>query len=289
MLSYVHAFHAGGEADVLKHALLSLLLSFLLQKEKPFCILDAHAGSGIYSLFDERAAKTNEAANGILRFLKNEKINTKLSEDEKNAILPYISAVLPFIKNGEYPGTPAISSFFQRETDELHLAELHPRARQELKNASLRFQKKPHIHEVDSWKFALFSTPPKIKRGLLLLDPSFEDKADWEKCAQTVEKVRKRWSSGIIFLWYPILPHKIQELSELKNRFFEAGGENAMDFWISSNEKRSFSEKAKMEGSGVLLSSAPFGFFEKAKILTELVSKTFGDVSFGAKRVGEKA
>ncbi len=128
MLSYIHSFHAGNSADVHKHMIISLVIGYLCKKDKPFTVIDAHSGSGIYNLKDESAEKTGEASDGILRLLSAESI----SEELKN--LSYIRLAEKYAENFLYPGSPELCRSLMRAGDELILNELHPKIITELKS-----------------------------------------------------------------------------------------------------------------------------------------------------------
>ena len=171
MLSYQHEYHAGNFADVLKHCCLLEILSSLAQKEKPFTIIDTHAGSSIYSLNDERILKTLEAENGIKKLFQ---FTRDRQTPLPHSVSLYLEKESPFIQNDSYAGSPELERQFIRENDVLHLVELHPEAHEKLqlniKNHAEKNQS-VHIHKADSFATLNALTPPKIKRGLILCDP----------------------------------------------------------------------------------------------------------------------
>ncbi|HPS45198.1 MAG TPA: 23S rRNA (adenine(2030)-N(6))-methyltransferase RlmJ [Treponemataceae bacterium] len=215
MLSYRHAFHAGNHADVLKHALLSRIAIGLLAKDKPFSYIDTHAGAGIYSLDDEWAQKTGEAARGIARLLE--------SEDLPPLLAPYRDLCADFFRTGHrYPGSPAIVRSFAREQDQLTLLELHPTEIENLR-ANLLGDERVHIHHRDGYSGVLALSPPTPRRGFALMDPSYETADDYARTAETMIALHRRWPVGILALWYPIVARRDGELSLLKERFAAAG------------------------------------------------------------------
>lgn len=284
MLSYIHAYHAGNHADILKHITFSLVLDHLTKKEKPFCIIDTHAASGFYHINDERILKTEESKNGI------EKLITALEKTEKNypslSSSRYIQIAASYLKNGLYPGSPEIARIFLRQSDHLILNELHPQTVKELKanikNPPLiqnNENKSPQIsvHQRDAWEFILSAVPPKIKRGCVIIDPSYEDEDDFQKTAQNVVSAYKKWRTGIFLVWYPLLPHKKAEIQFLKNTLIEAAGsfspkeKNWADFSIEVKSEEALTGLAKLYGSGMFVINPPFGLEEKINcILPEL-------------------
>ncbi len=215
MLSYQHEYHAGNFADVLKHCCLLEILSSLAQKEKPFTIIDTHAGSSIYSLNDERILKTGEAENGIKKLLQFTKDN---QPPLPHSVSLYLEKETPFIQNDSYAGSPELERQFIRENDVLHLVELHPEAYRKLQDNIDSIKDKNqsiHIHNSDSFATLNALTPPKIKRGLILCDPSYEDKDDFRKTATALINAHKKWNTAVIAVWYPLLTRRQNEINQM--------------------------------------------------------------------------
>ncbi len=286
MLSYLHAFHAGNHADILKHAALIQLLKKLNQKEAPYTFFDTHAGSGLYSTQGEKARKTGEAARGVLALAqcasqdkeasqdhnaggKQETVaslkngaDQKASQDQNAggeipaALSDYLDFVRPYLARDLYPGSPLIERAFLRPDCAHTICELHPQEFESLNDncaAHLGLAKKsaqaqegasgklpqtqewaapnsslatntgsktknaPHtqILKADGFKTLLAQTPPKIKRGAVLIDPSYEEASDYEAVKKTVIAVHKKWSAGIIMIWYPLLAHRAAEIENM--------------------------------------------------------------------------
>jgi 23S rRNA (adenine2030-N6)-methyltransferase len=201
MLSYQHSYHAGNLADVQKHALLAWMLEYLTQKDKPLSYIETHSGRGIYDLAGAEAEKTGEAAQGIAR------LEAGLPADH-----PYrrsLAGVRARYGERAYPGSPLLAALALRAGDVMHLAELHPQ-----EHAALSDLLSPwgaHIQKRDGFEMALAITPPTPRRGLMLIDPSYEVKADYQIIPKFVGQVARKWNVGIIALWYPILtdaPHR---------------------------------------------------------------------------------
>lgn len=200
MLSYQHIYHAGNLADVHKHSLLSWMLDYLTAKDKPMTYMETHAGRGLYDLSSAEAAKTGEAAQGIAR-----------AAGWFDPDHPYTRALAQIRADhgaDAYPGSPLIARALLRPTDPMMLAELHPR-----ENAALREAIAPRatIRQEDGAAMALSLCPPTPRRGLLLIDPSYEIKTDYAAMAALVGKLHRKWNVGVIALWYPLIdgaPHK---------------------------------------------------------------------------------
>jgi 23S rRNA (adenine2030-N6)-methyltransferase len=195
MLSYQHSYHAGNLADVHKHAVLAWVLDYMTRKDKPLSYLETHAGRGFYDLSDAAALKTGEAAKGVSLLLPH-------FPDEH----PYLHAVATCRqKHGEtaYPGSPLIASHFLRAGDRCDLAELHPAEAKAL--AAAMAGSAARLHREDGFAMAKALLPPTPRRGLMLIDPSYEIKADYEGIPRHVARYAQVWNVGIIMLWYPLL------------------------------------------------------------------------------------
>lgn len=248
MLSYQHMYHAGNLADVHKHAALSVLLTKLTQKEKPLTYIETHAGRGIYDLTSDAAQKTHEAQNGIEHLLKLKKIP---------AAHPYfqlLRRVREEVGNNVYPGSPFIAEALLRPTDTIHLMELHPQ-----EYAKLRyFMNYPnvHIHKRDGYEGVLAITPPPVRRGVVLIDPSYEIKTEYALAAQKILKLAKKWHEAHIMVWYPLLEENRHH--ELLEPLKAAGLKD------SFNQQVLFKNAVKgMIGSGVFIVNTPYGTQEE--------------------------
>ncbi|ABC27430.1 Protein involved in catabolism of external DNA [Hahella chejuensis KCTC 2396] len=207
MLSYQHVYHAGNFADAHKHWALSLLLQALCKKSTPWRYLETHAGRGDYDLTSEEAQKTSEWTAGILPLMQAK----GPCPPEFDAYLAAVRALNPNTERlTRYPGSPAIAAGFLRETDQLALCELHPGEYAELKRQFGR-NRQIHIHQRDGFEGVMAMSPPPEKRGLVMIDPSYELKEDYQRIPAYVNKLTKKWSNAIIAIWYPILAEKRHE------------------------------------------------------------------------------
>lgn len=196
MLSYQHAYHAGNLADVWKHALLAWMLARLAEKPKALSYIETHAGRGLYHLDGPEAAKTGEAAAGILR----PGVADWFAPDHPYARA--LAATRAAQGPAAYPGSPLVAASLLRPGDTIHLAELHPAERAALTDIMGR---RATIHAQDGLGLALSLTPPTPRRGLMLIDPSWEVKADYDRMPALIAQVHRRWNVGVIALWYPVL------------------------------------------------------------------------------------
>lgn len=195
MLSYQHAYHAGNLADLHKHALLAQALAYLTAKDKPLSYLETHAGRGLYDLDAPESLKTGEAARGIDRALA----EAWLPPD--HPLIEALRAIRVLRGARLYPGSPLIAAHFLRPDDRAHLAELHPAEHEALR----RVAGFAAIHRQDGFAMAQALCPPDPRRGLLLIDPSYEVKADYGAIPRQIGLIARKWNVGVIALWYPIL------------------------------------------------------------------------------------
>jgi 23S rRNA (adenine2030-N6)-methyltransferase len=194
MLSYQHAYHAGNMADVHKHSLLAVALDYLAQKDKPLTYIETHAGRGLYRLDDPAARKTGEAARGIGA------VEATFPQD--HPLAKVLARTRAIHGPAAYPGSPLIARGLLRPGDSLHLAELHPQEYDALHKVMGRSAR---LHRVDGPALALSLAPPEPRRGLCLIDPSWELKDEWTALPRFVAKLHRAWPVGVLMLWMPLL------------------------------------------------------------------------------------
>lgn len=208
-MNYRHSYHAGNFADVFKHVQLTLLLQALRSKESPFCYLDTHAGTGRYDLQGATAQKTGEYLQGVMRFwqlLQSPAPQEGNDVDDNLALADYLAAVRALNPDGElryYPGSPRIARHFLRPQDRMVLMELHAEDAVFLKR-EFRGDKQVHVHCADGYTGLKAFLPPPEKRGLVLIDPPFEDGNEFERLTDSLRIAYQRWPTGIFALWYPL-------------------------------------------------------------------------------------
>lgn len=252
MLSYQHEYHAGNFADVHKHLVLWLLLDVLRTRPKPFVVLDLYAGAGDYALDSQAARRTGEWRQGIGRLASAGKVPDPLAP-----FLRAIRSLQPDSHAGltRYPGSPRIAQLCLREGDRLIACELHPSAHAALR-ALLRSDGRCHVHHRDAREAARALFPPEPRRGLVLLDPAYERAAEFDEVAELAAEVRRRWNTGLILIWYPILAEQRHLRLRQSLRAAHAG------------ERMLFSELRLREpvagpgllGSGMVVIGAPWQF-----------------------------
>jgi 23S rRNA (adenine2030-N6)-methyltransferase len=219
MFSYRHAFHAGNHADVLKHTILIAILRHMTEKDAALTVLDTHAGAGLYRLDGDYAQTSGEAADGILRLaglrdssVKPSQATAKIMvEGLAPALQDYLDLVASFNAKGGlriYPGSPFIIQHLLGTRDKLKLFELHPTDAKTLSAniAQLDAGRQVAVLHEDGFEGVKKFLPPPVRRALLLCDPSYEIKNDYELVAGTIKDALKRFPTGTYAVWYPIIP-----------------------------------------------------------------------------------
>ena len=254
MLSYQHIYHAGNLADVHKHALLAFVLEYMTRKDKPLSYLETHAGRGLYRLDATEARRTGEAAAGIMRL-----------ERAFASTHPYMRAI-DGVRAAHgvqtYPGSPLIAAHLLRMSDRITLAELHPReyaALEQVMGGRARVEKR------DGLELAQALCPPDLRRGVLMIDPSYEVKADYDAIPKVVSTLHRKWNVGVILLWYPVLQAGLHAGMVGK---ITAEHPDAQVFELRFPPIR---EGHRMIGSGLVVLNAPWGMAEEAARIKALM------------------
>ena len=249
MLGYQHLYHAGNRADVHKHALLAWMLDYLTRKDKPLSYVETHAGRGLYDLGAAEALRTGEAAAGI-----------GLAEGWFAPEHPYARALAMVRAQAgarAYPGSPAVAAALLRAGDRMWLAEKHPAEHAALV-AALGGREGLRITEGCGLEMARALCPPTPRRGLLLVDPSYEGAADYAAMPALFARLHRVWAVGVLVLWYPLLsgsPHAAM-LAALQRAFPEA-----LRYEVAFPPSR---PGHRMTGSGLFVVNPPWGVEEEA-------------------------
>ena len=200
MLSYRHAFHAGNHADVLKHFVLCQCLQYFNEKDKPYTYIDTHAGAGLYQLDHHYAIKTAEFRDGIIKLVEATELNQPL-QDYLNIIQHFNT--LPSLRF--YPGSPLIASQLLRTHDRARLFELHPADSQLLQQTFSDSKQHIQVKQQDGFAGIKALLPPTTRRGLVMIDPSYEEKEDYVRVVHSIKDSLTRFATGTYILWYPQL------------------------------------------------------------------------------------
>ena len=200
-MNYRHAFHAGNFADVIKHIVLTRILLHLQEKPAAFRVIDTHAGSGRYDLASSEAQRSGDWKSGIARMMQ-----ARFSDEVRALVAPYLDIVRAFNPGRDlvaYPGSPLIARALLRPQDRLTACELEPGARKELIDA-LRRDEQARVVDLDGWMALTAFVPPNERRGLVLIDPPFEAKDEFERLADGFAAAFRKWPTGQYLIWYPV-------------------------------------------------------------------------------------
>lgn len=200
-MNYRHAYHAGGFSDVVKHAVLCRVLVHLREKPAAFRVIDTHAGAGGYDLSGPEARRTGEWRDGIGKL-----VCAELAPPIRSLLTPYLDAIAALNPQGEpslYPGSPALAQALLRRQDRLIACELEPQAAAALKRC-LRGDARAKAIAIDGWTALTAYVPPKERRGLVLIDPPFEQEGEFSRLVQGLAAAHRKWPTGIYLLWYPV-------------------------------------------------------------------------------------
>src|ERR1700686_879659 len=200
-MNYRHAFHAGGFADVIKHIVLVRMLTYLQDKQAPFRVIDTHAGARLYDLTSDEARRGGQWLTGIARMMQ-----ARFSENTAPLIKPYLDIVRAFNPQRDltvYPGSPLIARALLRPQDRLTACEVEPKARKQLIDA-LRRDTQARVVDLDGWTALPAFVPPKERRGLVLIDPPYERKDEFDRLAGGFAEAFAKWPTGSYLLWYPV-------------------------------------------------------------------------------------
>ncbi|RYV03225.1 23S rRNA (adenine(2030)-N(6))-methyltransferase RlmJ [Shewanella sp. OPT22] len=261
MLSYRHSFHAGNFADVLKHIVQIEILEHLRKKDKAFDYIDTHSGAGLYHLHSENMQKLQEYTNGI----------AKLDAEQFPEVKSYFEAINSFNQTDElefYPGSPAIAKYFLRPQDKGWLFELHPQDFEHLSN-NINRNRKVKITKSDGLKGMLGLVPTASRRALILIDPSYEIKTEYQLVVESVIKAYKKFSTATYAIWYPVVDRKNVDLMEKALK--ESGIKNIQRYELALAED---SSGRGMTSSGMFVINPPWTLQSKMADLLPKLSKS---------------
>lgn len=274
MLSYRHGFHAGNFADVLKHVVLTHLLLDLTRKPAPLCYLETHAGAGRYDLASDQAQKTGEFRDGIGRLW--------LAGGLPPGLAPYLEAVRALNPDGAlrvYPGSPRIARHWLRPGDRMVLAELHGSDYPLLK-AQFAGDRQVAVHHMDGYQGLKAFLPPQEKRGLLLLDPAYEVKDEYDRLPAALRAAYPHWRNGVYAVWYPILTRVGAD------RFLAAlAATGIRKMLLAELTVRPAAATAGMGGCGMVVVNPPWRLEETLAPLLAWLAEALAGPTAGAWRV----
>lgn len=272
MLSYRHAFHAGNFADVLKHTILIQILEYLGKKDKPFCCIDTHAGPGKYELDGDYAQKNQEYQNGIGKLWQR--------DDLPECVAEYINLVKRFNQSDKltrYPGSPLLIKQMLRNKDRLCLFELHSTEIKLLKELTSQHITVSHG---DGLKDSLKLLPPIERRGLVLIDPSYEIKNDYTQVVDALKLMHKRFAVGTYALWYPVINRRKNQL--LEKAIQNSGINNVQLFELGI---RNDSNEHGMTSSGMIIINPPWTLVSQMQQTLPWLAEVLGQEGEGFYRI----
>jgi 23S rRNA (adenine2030-N6)-methyltransferase len=270
MLAYRHAFHAGNHADVLKHAVLALVLQYMNQKDKGWRYVDTHAGAGGYSLEGEYAKKRGEFEHGIAPLLVHPDLPEPLAE-----LVRLVQAFNggPNIK--QYPGSPAIAQMLMRPQDQLRLFEMHPTDHKILASY-LGDVPGVEVKMADGYASLKSTLPPPTRRGVVLIDPSYEIKTDYARTLAALREALERFADAVVIVWLPQL--QLLEAAQLPQRLKATADSAGKKGWLHAQltvaqaDERGFG----MLGSSVFVANPPHTLFTALQPVLPFLVETLG-------------
>jgi 23S rRNA (adenine2030-N6)-methyltransferase len=274
MLAYRHLFHAGNFADVVKHALLTQLLILLERKDKPFCYLDTHAGIGLYDLSHPWAQKLAEHEDGIARLWKR--------KDVPPSLIPYLEAVRAENPDGKlrfYPGSPKIARHLLRHGDRMVLSELNKDDCAALEEA-FRNDRQVVVHREDGYQALKAYLPPKERRGLVLVDSSFDRAGEFARLTAGLVEGHQRFATGVFVLWYPLM--EPAAMHGFERGILATGIRKILQLELSVLPE---GWTVSLRGCGLLVVNPPFGFDLGARPMLEWLRPVLSEAGEGSVRV----
>jgi 23S rRNA (adenine2030-N6)-methyltransferase len=276
-MNYRHAFHAGNFADVVKHAVLARILAHLKEKPAAFRVIDTHAGAGVYDLAGPEAARTGEWRDGIGKL-----VAARLPPAVRDLLAPYLDAVAAF--NGDtlkvYPGSPALAQRWLRPQDRLVACEREPNAARALA-ARTRGDNRVKAIAIDGYTALNAYVPPKERRGVVLIDPPFEQPDESDRLAQALAGAHRKWPTGIYALWYPI--KDTRETERFARRLARLGIARMLRAELTLPAKGD----ERLRGSGLVLVNPPWRLeTELGVLLPALADVLAAGSSRGGTRIG---
>jgi 23S rRNA (adenine2030-N6)-methyltransferase len=279
MFSYRHAFHAGSHADILKHLTLIHLVEYLQEKPGALTMVDTHAGAGIYSLQDGFSTVSKEADGGIFRLKQYvatcRHANTPIP-DSIQLYLKYIDAENVDDQLSFYPGSPFILASLLRPQDRLKLFELHPKEIDILRHniSELKQSRQIDIYAEDSFTRLKGLLPPPSRRGLVLIDPSYEDKQDYRYLEVAMEEALQRFATGCYAIWYPVLSRR--ESAALPNRLKKIAASHKRSWLHTELRVENTPGERRLQASGMFIINPPWTLEKQLAEALPTLTKALG-------------
>jgi 23S rRNA (adenine2030-N6)-methyltransferase len=271
-MNYRHAYHAGNHADVLKHVVMVRILEHLRKKDKPFAVIDAHAGIGVYALDGIEAGKTREWQGGI------GKLGEPFASDVESLLAPYRTVIAALNPPGElirYPGSPELALRLMRGTDRLLVNELHPEDVEVLAAAYAR-ERRVEVTGIDAEEVVKGRLPPPERRGLVLIDPPYEQTDEGPRAIAMLAQGMRRFANGIYALWYPV------KADGLDKRMTEAAAQlgGAGMLKVELRVREAFSAGG-LAGSGLIIVNPPWKLDDELRLIVPALAARLGLGTWG--------
>lgn len=267
-MNYRHAFHAGNFADVLKHAVLARILHYLRGKPAAFRVIDTHAGAGLYDLAGPEASRGGEWREGIERLMA-----ASLEAPVAALLAPYLEVVGALNERGRlktYPGSPALARAWLRPQDRLIACEIEPHAVAALQR-NLRGDIRIKTLTIDGWTALGAYVPPKERRGVVVVDPPFEDDAEFPRLAHGLATAHRKWPTGIYLLWYPIKDRGGPDALAKSLRRLRRGKTLRAELNVGP-----LSDSTRLNGCGLILVNPPWTLEDELSLMLPALGGTLG-------------
>ncbi len=272
-MNYRHGYHAGNFADVFKHAVLARVLTLMSEKDAPFRVIDTHAGAGSYDLDGEHAQKTGEAAGGIRKLLAH------LPQGPAGELLaPYLRAVEASAP--AYPGSPLVVQTLARKQDAMVFCELHPQEFAALEKSVGRDARVKTL-PLDGWTALKSLLPPKERRGVILIDPPYEDPAEFKHVADGIAEAMRRFATGIYLVWYPI-KNRHDTDAALRRIVRAASGKPALKLEFELDKPRT---DGPLLATGMLIVNPPWKLKDECDRMLPALCRSLAEPNRGTVRV----
>lgn len=266
-MNYRHDFHAGNFADVFKHIFITRVLLHLGTKPAPFRYIETHAGSGVYDLSGPEAGRTTEWRGGIGKI-----VAAKFTPGVQDLVEPYLQIAAPFVHSSppRYSGSPWIAKALLRRQDRMLLCELHPRAFSSL-HAHLGSDARAKLFNIDGYKALAGFIPPVERRGLVLIDPPFEETQEFVKAMDAIVAAWRKWATGIYMFWYPV--KDVETVASLTQALVLRGVRRVLRLEFQIDAPKPLGPLAR---SGLIIVNPPFRLAAEAEIILPWLAESLG-------------
>jgi 23S rRNA (adenine2030-N6)-methyltransferase len=274
-MNYRHGFHAGNFADVLKHLILMRIINHLLLKPAPFRVIDTHAGAGLYDLMGDEAARTDEWREGFGR------LDRPFAPEIEALLLPYRKAVAERSAGGRfYPGSPLLIRHALRSQDRASFNEAHPPTFAALQREIPARDTRLALTAIDGYMAWKAQIPPIERRGLVLVDPPFEERDEFSRLEAGLTLMARKWPTGSLAIWYPL--KALHPVDSLHRRAIEAGFSNIL---VAEMAVARIAAEGPLGGTGMLLCNPPYTLGQELERALPAITERLARTDAGQYRV----